>query len=407
MAGIWLKKDFLLDEFSEYTKQGTYKRIGYDVWRNLKKTSDNWNLNLEYPTVIVSWEGCIAPYEFKVDDSSIGEYLYNILNEYQAIECKYNADAGRFSSVLERVGEAAEKAAASIASIDTTAIKNAWSQTTNSSVADYYTSTYGTGLTISDQYGDWYTASDSTGYTNQTIPKFYISQDGLYVDGKKLDDIIDEATGASVKRKENDTMDLFKGFEFGSCENDKVKVSMYGIAVQNATGTWVSYDPKSESVIDVDILNFDAKYLYKMPVAIKDVKAGDTIVHCRKPVFVIEIENGKILCVDPAAAEERIVLPVKNMFGFDFVVKIVNLFEGMSGIEAPSADQPFGNNLWMFMMLEDKGNINDFLPLMLLSNNENSFNPLMLLALSKDKTSSNDLLPLILLSQTNIFGQTK
>lgn len=393
MAGIWLKKDFLLDEFSEYTKQGTYNRIGYDVWRNLKKASDNWNLNLEYPTVIVSWEGCIAPYEFKVDDKSIGEYLYNILNEYQGIECKCSANTSNLSSALERVGKAAEKAAASIASIDTTAIKNAWSQTSNSITADYYTGTYGTGLTISDQYGDWYTASDSTGYTNKTTPDLHISQDGLYIGGKKLDDIIDEATGASVKRKEKDTMDLFKGFEFGSCENDKVKVSMYGIAVQNATGTWVSYDPNSGKVIDVDILNFNGKYLYKMPVAIKDVKESDVIIHNRKPMFVTAVDGGKLLVIDPAAGEEKIVLPTTNMFGFNFAVKIVNLFGDCFG--SASADQPFGNMLPL-MVLADGGKTDDVLPLMFLMNGGNfdMSNPMMLYFLMKDG-KANDMLPLM------------
>ena len=253
-----------------------------------------------------------------------------------------------------------------------------------------------------------YQLDDSAAYDLwQDVPKVVINEEGLHIDGKNINNIIDEATNLSINRKENDSMNLFKNFDFGSCSNDNVKMSMYGIAVKNATGTWVSYDPNSGNIIDVDILNFDAKYLYKMPVAIKDVKAGDTIIHCRKPVFVTKNEDGKILCVDPAAAEEKIILPVKNMFGFDFVVKIINLFDGINGFEAPSADQPFGNNLWMFMMLEDKENMNDFLPLMLLSNNGNGFNPLMLLALSNDKTSSNDLLPLLLLSQTNTFGQTK
>lgn len=404
MAGIWLKKDFLLDEFSEYVQQGTYKRIDYNVWRNLKKTSDNWNLNLEYPTVIVNWEGCITPYEFKVDDGSIGEYLYNVLNEYQAIECKFKASTSDLSSALKEMGEAAEKAASSIANVTT---NKAWEQaskyTEDSSVTDYYTSAYGTGLTISDQYDDWYTVSDNTGYTNQTTPKLHISQDGLYIDGKKLDDIIDEATGASVKRKENDTMDLFKGFEFGSCENDKVKVSMYGIAVQNATGTWVSYDPNSGKVIDVDILNFNGKYLYKMPVAIKDVKESDVIIHNRRPMFVTQVEAGKILAIDPAAGEEKIILLTRSPFGFDFVTKIVNVFEGMGGEFKPTEDQPFGNPL-MFMMLSDNANTSDLLPFIFMNSQETKFNPLMFLAL-RDKNDSDNLLPLLFLTQG--FGQSK
>lgn len=344
---LTMKLESLLDEFEEWVVKGRAKKIPYQEWRWLKQHSED-QVRIERDgwgdLGIFSETRCKFLVEgWPYDDDSLGTYL-----DYIYIH--------EFDNCLA-----------------------------NKSSQEYY---------YYDSSGLEYVKRDDTGFSATN----------------KLDSLaekIDEAAGFSINRKENDSMNLFKNFDFGSCENDNVKMSMYGIAVKNANGTWVSYDAKSENVVDVDILNFDAKYLYKMPVAIKDVKTGDTIIHCRKPVFVTKNENGKILCVDPAAAEEKIVLPVKNMFGFDFVVKIVNLFDGMNGFEAPSADQPFGNNLWMFMMLEDKGNMNDFLPLMLLSNNGNNFNPLMLLALSNDKTSSNDLLPLLLLSQTNTFGQTK
>ena len=387
---MWLMKNVVMDEFAAEVKKGKYKKIDYQTWRELKKLPDEWDLDIIYSLnncsevdsryVSISWDGCIYPYEFSANDGSLGEYIKTLLDFYNAPSLSLNTSA--FSNAINKVSEAAAKAGA--------AIKNA-AQACN--------------WTASSS-NDWTATSISSNFYEKQ-PTVEINEKDLKINGQSLNEIIDDATGVSI-RKENDSMtNLFKNFDFGSCVNDNVKVSMYGIAVKNANGTWVSYDPKTESVVDVDILNFDAKYLYKMPVAIKDIKVGDTIIHCRKPVFVTKNENGKILCVDPAAAEEKIVLPVKNMFGFDFVVKIVNLFEGINGFEAPSADQPFGNNLWMFMMLEDKGSMNEFLPLMLLSNNENGFNPLMLLALSNDKTSSNDLLPLLLLSQTNTFGQTK
>ena len=386
---MWLMKNVVMDEFAAEVKKGKYKKIDYQTWRELKELPDEWDLDIIYVLnncsekdsryVTISWDGCNYPYEFSANDGSLGEYIKTLLDFYNAPSLSLNTSA--FSNAINKASEAAVKAGA--------AIKNA-TQACNWTAS------------ISN---DWTVTSISSNFYEKQ-PTVEINEKGLKINGQSLNEIIDDVTGVSI-RKENDNMNLFKGFDFGSCENDNVKMSMYGIAVKNANGTWVSYDPKAESVVDVDILNFDAKYLYKMPVAIKDIKVGDTIIHCRKPVFVTKNENGKILCVDPAAAEEKIVLPVKNMFGFDFVVKIVNLFEGINGFEAPSADQPFGNNLWMFMMLEDKGSMNEFLPLMLLSNNENGFNPLMLLALSNDKTSSNDLLPLLLLSQANTFGQTK
>ena len=350
----------LLNEFAKMVNNGEFKKMPYYDWRLLKNHEDEY---------------------VRIERDGWGDLnIINVNNNEMLTECwPYNDDS--FGTYLENV---------------------------------YI---YEFNCCLDNQSCNYYSTSASSGgnyatiATNKTVPAVEITEKGINIQGTNISDTIiekvNEAAGFSINGKEKDNMDLIKNFDFGSCENDNVKMSMYGIAVKNANGTWVSYDAKSENVVDVDILNFDAKYLYKMPVAIKDVKAGDTIIHCRKPVFVTKNENGKILCVDPAAAEEKIVLPVKNMFGFDFVVKIVNLFDGMNGFEAPSADQPFGNNLWMFMMLEDKGNMNDFLPLMLLSNNGNNFNPLMLLALSNDKTSSNDLLPLLLLSQTNTFGQTK
>jgi hypothetical protein len=210
-------------------------------------------------------------------------------------------------------------------------------------------------------------------------------------------EMIEEFVNKYNQEKEKKDMDLFKGFEFGSCENDKVKVSMYGIAVQNATGTWVSYDPNSGKVIDVDILNFNGKYLYKMPVAIKDIAIGDVIIHNRKPMFVNAVEGGKLLVIDPAAGEEKIVLPTTNMFGFNFAVKIVNLFGNCFG--SASADQPFGNMLPL-MMLADGGKTDDVLPLMFLMNGGGNFdmsNPMMLYFLMKDG-KTNDMLPLMFLA---------
>ena len=379
-----------MDMFAADVKQSKYNKLDYNKWRSLRDaTPEEWEINVQSELsaskrnpvkMVVSWQHCIAPYEFSIDDNSFGKFLYDLLNPY--LNSSYSVDTDTVSNAMTEMAKSANTATMSISSL-----KETW----DSLKTNYYSTT----TTWDRAYPDI---------------NMEVKQDNFYIDGKSIteivNEIIDDATGA-ITRKENDSMNLFKNFDFGSCENDNVKMSMYGIAVKNANGTWVSYDAKSENVVDVDILNFDAKYLYKMPVAIKDVKVGDTIIHCRKPVFVTKNENGKILCVDPAAAEEKIVLPVKNIFGFDFVVKIVNLFDGMNGFEAPSADQPFGNNLWMFMMLEDKGSMSDLLPLMLLSNNGNNFNPLMLLALSNDKTSSNDLLPLLLLSQTNTFGQTK
>ena len=223
--------------------------------------------------------------------------------------------------------------------------------------------------------------------TNQTVIDKY----------KNTNDIV-------TNGKENNNMNLFKGFDFGSCENDNVKMSMYGVAVKNANNTWVSYDSKSGNVVDVDILNFSAKYLYKMPVAIKDIAVGDTVIHCRKPMFVTKIEDGKLLVIDPAAAEEKIVLPVKSPFGFDIYTKVVNLFGNLAA--GASENAPFGNMLPL-MLLADGDKTNDMFPLMFAMGGGkfDISNPMMMYFLMKDSKGGNDMLPFLMMSNyQNCFG---
>lgn len=257
------------------------------------------------------------------------------------------------------------------------------------------------GTFLNELYIKWCDYEQSMKQLSSTISNTSTLASSLSTATNKIKDSISQLT---INRKEDNNMNnLFKGFEFGSCENDNVKMSMYGIAVKNANNTWVSYDTNSGNVIDVDILNFNAKYLYKMPVAVKDIKESDVIIHNRRPMFVTKVEAGKILAIDPAAGEEKIILLTRSPFGFDFVTKIVNVFEGMGGEFKPTEDQPFGNPL-MFMMLSDNANTSDLLPFIFMNSQETKFNPLMLLALC-DKNDSDNLLPLLFLTQG--FGQSK
>ena len=239
--------------------------------------------------------------------------------------------------------------------------------------------------------------------SNQFLTDSYWTEDGSF--GRYLLDryLIGKLENPTKKEiKENENMDnLIKGFEFGPCTNNNVKMSLYGLAVQNAAGSWVSYDAKTKTVIDVDILNFDGgKYMYKMPVALKDVAIGDVVIHNRKPVFVTAVASegdGRISAVDPAAGEEKIILLTRSPFGFDFVTKVVNLFEGFAA--GASQDSPFGNIL-PFILMNDSRDSNDLLPLLFMANGGkvDMSNPMMLYFLAKGNNGSNDALPLLLLA---------
>ena len=372
----------LLNDFEYEVKQGHYKKIDYKVWRELNAQRSSpvvievtEDLYFDYgPEIVLNVNG--RKYSFDGWDRSFGEFL----NKFMAIELKMDNSFNALSAATAAASKSIQSSCEAL-----------------NGIKDVCSSVY--------SRDDWSTATSINSNFYEKQPAVEITETGLKINGKIINEIVDDATGVSI-RKENDSMNLFKNFDFGSCENDNVKMSMYGIAVKNANGTWVSYDAKSENVVDVDILNFDAKYLYKMPVAIKDVKVGDTIIHNRKPMFVTVVEGGKLGAIDPAAGEEKVVLLTHSPFGFDFVIKVVNLFGDLSA--TASADAPFGNMLPL-MLLADGGKSDDMLPLMFAmgGGNFDMSNPMMLYFLMKDN-KSNNMLPLMFMANSGnfAFGKT-
>lgn len=200
---------------------------------------------------------------------------------------------------------------------------------------------------------------------------------------------------------ENKEMENMLNFDFGPCKNNDIRVSTYGLAVKNSANNWVSYDPISGKIIDVSVFNFDGKrFFYKIPVAIKDVKVGDMIIHDRKPVYVSAINEKTLSVIDIRASEVTEILPISNMFGFDFVTKVVSILDYFGGFNA-SADSPFGNIL-PFLMMGD-GDIDNIFPFLLMGNDGANFanNPILLYFLMKDKKEANDFLPFLFLNNNN------
>ena len=204
--------------------------------------------------------------------------------------------------------------------------------------------------------------------------------------------------------KEDKNMKNFN-FDFGPCTNDQCHVSMYGIAVKNAAGVYVSYNPNTKEIVDVDILNFEgAKYMYKIPVALNDIAVGDVIIHNRKPMFVISLStdgSNNLTCVDVCAGEQKTIVPTVNMFGFNFVTKIVSLFN-MMGNGTPSPEHPFGNML-PFMLMGDNKNI-DPMMLMMMNGNAAMNNPAMLYLMIKD---NKDIDPMMFMFMSGAFNNTQ
>lgn len=194
---------------------------------------------------------------------------------------------------------------------------------------------------------------------------------------------------------------MFGNIEFGTCENDNVRVSPYGLAVKNQSNAWVSYDSETREIIDVNVMNFDAgKFLFKMPVAFYAIAVGDIIIHNRKPVIVTAIEDKtRIVAIDVQAGEEKLVIPTTNMFGFNYVTKVVNLFGSFMG--TPNPEQPFGNFLPFMLMSEcgEAGSENLALAMMMMQGGAPAnLDPMMMYFLMSDNKSSKDMLPFFLLS---------
>ena len=189
-------------------------------------------------------------------------------------------------------------------------------------------------------------------------------------------------TYIDVKRKEENNM---FNFDFGPCKDSNIKMSTYGLAVKDAAGKWVSYNKANDSIVDVSPLTFgDGKYFYKMPVAIKDIKVGDVIIHEKRPMFVCKtFEDGDLNVVDIMSAERKVIMPVKNMFGFNYYIRVISLMDMGGEAVQPSEDNPFGNPM-MFALLADEGGLDKLDPMMMfalmggMGGNMKDMNPMML-----------------------------
>ena len=208
----------------------------------------------------------------------------------------------------------------------------------------------------------------------------------------------------SQKGKNNNMVHLnniFPNASFGPVSSDIACLSPKGIAIY-AGDRWQAYDKESGNIIDVTPLNFNASNLiYNMPVGIDQIQVGDIIMHAKKPMFVLNIENNdgkmRLTAIDIINAEEKIICPIKSIFGFDFYTKVICLVDMAGGFKADEKN-PFGNLAPWLLFSGQKDN--DMLPLLFLSGQGQKMdmnNPMFLMALCGNKDMSN-LLPFMLMT---------
>ena len=456
--------DELFEKFNKEVKQKQYKKFDYDAWCKIRKTIkehcsrvDNkivpTSIHFDIGTKEVFIDETVSKFHF--DDKSFGQFLVNELNpkfilEYVISKKPTTAeldwkremitnDKNNIIKQCEEIYTGADKYSPAYATAQPSNLS--WNSITSGSVVNTTAATATTMTTNTEKVDgftiDWNAPTSTTkpitntvepdGFTinwntttNTTKP---INADDLISVAKlntKVDVINPYADQVSIccddlckncknyeKKDNKEKENKMKGFnfDFGKITNDSIRMSMYGMAVKNASGVWTAYDKGTGDLMDVDVFNFDgSNFLFKVPVAIKDIAVGDVIVHARKPMFVVsKTEAGDLIAIDPVAGEKKTIMPTRSPFGFNFATKIISLFDSlMPTVETPSADNPFGN-MWMLMLMDGKSDMKDIMITMMLINqasgSTNTFNPIMLM-LMNDSDMKDMAIPLMLMNQT-------
>ena len=369
----------IFQAFNMAVYNGEMDKLNYKSWRNIK----NWLSDEKYPQMEVSKEWV----RIRDDASDTNPYAYHdeeriFVGPYDHVRCCPNPEEldpndNSFGTWLDRVLDSKRMMANLSNSLENIGYSATQAADSCTKLSDaYYTTntTNGYGVGILDNY-------KCAPYTLD------INTDSLNLNGKPIQDYIrEEVEKIHNNEKENNKM---MKFDFGPVDSS-VHMSMYGMAIKNASGTYVAYDANSKQIMDVDILNFEGanKFIYKMPATLSQIAAGDVVIHARKPMFVQEVREDNRLCVmDIFDGEEKTIVPAKSPFGFDFVTKVVSLFNFNGSADASN---PFGNMLPFLLMSDTKNTSGEnWLPLMMMANggNMDMSNPMMLWALMGNRTN--------------------
>lgn len=193
--------------------------------------------------------------------------------------------------------------------------------------------------------------------------------------------------------------------EFGKInDSHDVAASMYGIAIRGNDNRYRAYDKANGKIIDVTGMTFNTDMLFKIPCAISQISVGDVIINAGNYVTVTNVhKDGTFTVVDPKASEQKIAIPAKNMFGFDFMTKV---FYPLDSFIKPTNDNPFGLNPMAMMLLasDEDMDMSTLVLMTMMGNgtiNQNMMLP-MILMMNKNERSSD----IGTLSLAMMMGQT-
>ena len=354
------------DNFSAFVYDEAYVRLEYDKWNTLniwsRKDSDwkeiaiDWTADGDVIWIYPRDEIRLSPNSVIVsaNDLSFGRFLWDMIMDYY----------DNLEISMKAFGESAK------------------------TVAE----------TISDATIAWDKLNHFTYATDTTSVCTKVTSGDIYIDDTCLSDYVKNIVEELNMNNNKENNEMMK-FDFGPVDSS-VHMSLYGMAIKNASGTYVAYDKANKQIMDVDILNFEGanKFIYKMPATLAQIAAGDVIIHARKPMFVQEVrEDNRLSVMDIFDGEEKVIVPSVSPFGFNFVTKVVSLFD-FSNTTADESN-PFGNMLPFLLMGDSKSNNTDMLMMFALMGGKTDLtaNPLMMYALMNKDGKNNDMLPFLLM----------
>lgn len=375
-----------------------YNKMPYDTWRDIKRVLDRGTnyFSLEFlnaKTIYLKFnrlDDSRVCHKFETTDKSFGQFLYDLFWD-KTMNCANACTNDYLNSMLSDTYICDKD---SSVSNDITAVTYSNSSSTSKITSKPDSYNYYNDLVVSNGW-------DNCINTGSTIAGGAITISSQIPTEKDIEKKVEEVLN---KRKENEKM-KFGNFDFGPVkDNDAIRMSPYGIAVKNASGAYQAYDKVNGEMMDVDIINFKADNMFfKIPVAIDAIGTGDVVIHNRKPMVVFGFsEQGDIVAVDIAVGEKKTIMPAKSPFGFNFITKIVSLFDNMTNNTQPDAQHPFGNML-PFMMMGDQSE--DFDPMLMCmmaqgqNGSTNMFtNPMMVYFLISNSDTKSTLMAMMAMS---------
>lgn len=380
----------LLKDFGKGVKEGTYKKMDYTIWRTLK----NWAEEARY-SLMSAEEDCYT---------DLNGTTHNVwrVGPWDVNKCVPNGidiemQDGSFGSYLDVCGAIKEctidktiltaSAAANCCKSAINSVSNAFADC--SKTLAYYD-------TCLNPIDTW--LEDNNSLSNTISTSYSLNVDEGYIQSQ-IEKFLQQNI-ETKEEKENKKMNF--NFDFGPVDSS-VRMSMYGMAIKNANNTYVAYDAKTKQIMDVDIVSFEgaSDFMYKMPVAIKDIAVGDVVVHSRKPMFVSAIgKDNRLEVMDIYSGEEKTIVLAQSPFGFNFATKVVSLIN----FGGADSSNPFGNIL-PFMLMSNNKSMDSVLPFILMSGQGNiQNNPMMMYALMSKNSNIKDILPFLLMMPNNATG---